>query len=70
MHTVPVGSVTGLVLSISYQIVVEKHQGELSRVSTPGEGTEFIVKIPMLTECVGCSVNFVFILLILGFMFN
>ncbi|NEP11661.1 MAG: PAS domain S-box protein [Symploca sp. SIO2C1] len=44
--TKPVGSGTGLGLSISYQIVVEKHGGELNCVSTPGQGTEFIIKIP------------------------
>lgn len=45
--TKPVGSGTGLGLSISYQIVVEKHQGQLSCISALGEGTEFIVKIPV-----------------------
>ena len=46
--TKPVGSGMGLGLSISHQIVVEKHQGELSCVSTPGKGTELIVKIPLI----------------------
>jgi two-component system NtrC family sensor kinase len=50
--TKPVGSGTGLGLSISYQIVVEKHKGELTCVSTLGERTEFIVKIPIVDECV------------------
>jgi len=45
--TKPVGSGTGLGLSISYQIVVEKHQGQIYCNSTPGQGTEFIVKIPL-----------------------
>ncbi|NEQ21535.1 MAG: PAS domain S-box protein [Microcoleus sp. SIO2G3] len=45
--TKPVGSGTGLGLSISYQIIVEKHKGKISCVSTPGEGTEFIVEIPL-----------------------
>ncbi len=45
--TKPVGSGTGLGLSISYQIVVEKHSGNLSCVSEPGEGTKFIVEIPL-----------------------
>ncbi|RUR78328.1 ATP-binding protein [Chlorogloeopsis fritschii PCC 9212] len=45
--TKPVGQGTGLGLSISYQIVVEKHSGILECVSTPGKGTEFIIKIPV-----------------------
>ena len=45
--TKPVGSGTGLGLSISYQIVVEKHQGQLRCVSAPGQGTTFIVEIPL-----------------------
>jgi signal transduction histidine kinase len=46
--TKPVGSGTGLGLSISYQIVVEKHKGHLGCVSALGEGTEFIVEIPVM----------------------
>lgn len=45
--TKPVGKGTGLGLSISYQIVVEKHGGELQCISASGEGTEFIIKIPV-----------------------
>jgi signal transduction histidine kinase/tetratricopeptide (TPR) repeat protein len=45
--TKPVGSGTGLGLSISYQIVMEKHQGRLLCESTPDQGTEFIVEIPL-----------------------
>lgn len=45
--TKPVGRGTGLGLSISHQIVVEKHSGQLTCVSEPGEGTEFIVEIPI-----------------------
>lgn len=45
--TKPVGEGTGLGLSISYQIIVEKHGGQLECFSVPGEGTEFIVKIPL-----------------------
>ena len=44
--TKPVGKGTGLGLSISYQIIVEKHNGQIFCVSTPGEGAEFIIKIP------------------------
>ena len=45
--TKSVGSGTGLGLSTSYSIVVEKHGGQLSYISTPGEGTEFIIEIPV-----------------------
>ncbi|MBW4512007.1 MAG: AAA family ATPase [Scytonematopsis contorta HA4267-MV1] len=45
--TKPVGSGTGLGLSISYQIIVDKHKGKLLCNSTPGEGTEFVIEIPM-----------------------
>ncbi|OCQ97482.1 hypothetical protein BCD64_21040 [Nostoc sp. MBR 210] len=44
--TKPVGKGTGMGLSISYQIIVKKHRGELHCVSTPGEGTEFVISIP------------------------
>jgi signal transduction histidine kinase len=45
--TKPVGQGTGLGLSISYQIVVEKHGGQLKCFSTPGEGTEFWIEVPI-----------------------
>lgn len=45
--TKPVGKGTGLGLSISYQIVVEKHSGSMECISAPGEGAEFVIKIPI-----------------------
>ncbi|MBD2522286.1 ATP-binding sensor histidine kinase [Nostoc sp. FACHB-133] len=45
--TKPIGSGTGLGLSISYQIIVDKHKGSLTCDSTLGEGTEFVIQIPM-----------------------
>ncbi|MBR8835621.1 MAG: GAF domain-containing sensor histidine kinase [Stigonema ocellatum SAG 48.90 = DSM 106950] len=45
--TKPVGKGTGIGLSISHQIVVEKHGGKISCISAPGEGTEFIIEIPI-----------------------
>ncbi|MBW4490362.1 MAG: hypothetical protein KME12_21495 [Trichocoleus desertorum ATA4-8-CV12] len=45
--TKPVGKGTGLGMSISYQLVVEKHGGSLQCVSAPGEGTEFVIEIPI-----------------------
>ena len=45
--TKAVGAGTGLGLSISYQIVVEKHRGQLHCSSIPGQGTEFVIHIPL-----------------------
>ncbi|MGB7442500.1 MAG: response regulator [Coleofasciculaceae cyanobacterium] len=45
--TKPVGSGTGLGLSTSHQIIVEKHKGQIRYVSNPGQGTEVIVEIPV-----------------------
>jgi signal transduction histidine kinase len=45
--TKPTGKGTGLGLSISYQIVTERHHGRLLVDTTPGEGTKFIVEIPI-----------------------
>ncbi|MBW4659688.1 MAG: PAS domain-containing protein [Drouetiella hepatica Uher 2000/2452] len=44
--TKPVGKGTGMGLSISYQIVTERHGGTLQCVSTPGQGAEFKIEIP------------------------
>jgi len=44
--TKPVGEGTGLGLSISYQII-ENHGGKIEVVSPPGQGTEFIITIPI-----------------------
>jgi len=48
--TKPVGSGTGLGLSISYQIVVERHGGQLKCNSAPGQGSEFIIEIPLQAQ--------------------
>lgn len=45
--TKPVGQGTGLGLSISYQIVVDRHGGQLRCDSTLGQGTEFVVELPI-----------------------
>ncbi|MEH2308888.1 sensor histidine kinase [Nostoc sp.] len=44
--TKPIGKGTGMGMSISYQIITEKHGGKLECFSTPGKGTEFIIQIP------------------------
>ncbi|NDJ21619.1 PAS domain S-box protein [Nostoc sp. B(2019)] len=45
--TKPVGKGTGMGLSISYQIVVKNHRGQLQCISAPGEGAEFVITIPL-----------------------
>ncbi len=45
--TKPVGSGTGLGMSISYQIAVEKHRGQLECISAPGQGTAFLISVPI-----------------------
>ncbi|HAJ64690.1 MAG TPA: ATPase, partial [Cyanobacteria bacterium UBA8543] len=51
--TKPVGQGTGLGLSISRQIVVAKHGGTLDVNSTLGEGSEFVITLPVKFESVG-----------------
>ncbi|MBE9004607.1 PAS domain S-box protein [Fortiea sp. LEGE XX443] len=51
--TKPVGKGTGMGMSISYQIITEKHGGKLECYSKPGEGTEFIITIPIQHLCSG-----------------
>lgn len=51
--TKSVGKGKGLGLSISYQIVTEKHQGKLWCSSAPGQGSEFVIEIP--TRLVVCQ---------------
>jgi signal transduction histidine kinase len=45
--TKAVGKGTGLGLAIARQIVEETHGGKLSFNSVLGEGTEFIIEIPV-----------------------
>ncbi len=48
--TKPIGKGTGLGLSISHEIIVEKHSGKLYCHSVPGQGTEFVIEIPIMQE--------------------
>ncbi len=52
--TKPVGQGTGLGMSISYQIVVEKHGGQLQFTSTLGQGTEFLISLPIEQQKSSC----------------
>jgi len=45
--TKPVGKGTGMGMSISYQIIAEKHQGRIECKSTIGQGTTFEIEIPV-----------------------
>ncbi|MDJ0799894.1 MAG: response regulator [Calothrix sp. MO_167.B12] len=45
--TKPVGKGTGLGLSIAHEIIVTKHQGTLEVNSTLGQGSEFIISLPI-----------------------
>ena len=45
--TKPVGKGTGIGLSISYSIITKKHDGDLSCQSIWGEGSEFVVTVPV-----------------------
>ncbi len=48
--TKPVGKGTGMGLSISYQIVTDRHNGSLQCTSSPGNGAEFAIEIPLKTS--------------------
>ncbi len=45
--TKEVGKGTGQGLTIAYDVIVRKHGGQLSFDSRPGEGTEFIIALPL-----------------------
>jgi two-component system, NtrC family, sensor kinase len=45
--TKPVNQGTGMGLSISYQIITDKHKGKLECFSTSGAGAEFVIQIPI-----------------------
>ncbi|MBR8837763.1 MAG: protein kinase [Stigonema ocellatum SAG 48.90 = DSM 106950] len=48
--TKAVGKGTGLGLAIAQQIIVEKHNGSLTVNSRLGEGTEFVITLPILDQ--------------------
>ena len=45
--TKPVGVGTGLGISVSYVIIKENHHGEMQVKSEPGQGTTFIIDLPV-----------------------
>jgi signal transduction histidine kinase len=48
--TKPVGKGTGLGLAISYQIIIDKHNGQINCLSTFGQGTKFIITLPISVD--------------------
>jgi two-component system NtrC family sensor kinase len=58
--TKAVGKGTGLGLSVSYGIIKE-HKGEITVESTPGTGTTFVLKFPVMamkSRCPHCRISF------------
>jgi signal transduction histidine kinase len=45
--TKPIGAGTGLGLSVSYFIITERHQGDISVSSVPGQGSCFTIRLPL-----------------------
>ena len=45
--TKPTGEGTGLGLSLSYDMVVKGHGGNIDLKSEEGEGSEFIIQLPV-----------------------
>jgi signal transduction histidine kinase len=48
--TKSVGKGTGMGLAISHQIITETHQGEFYCLSQAGQGTEFVIKLPIAQQ--------------------
>ncbi|HIK56782.1 MAG TPA: response regulator [Synechococcales cyanobacterium M55_K2018_004] len=56
--TKPMGKGTGIGMSISHQIITEKHRGKLICVSSPNQGAEFMIQIPVRQQnCMGEQAN-------------
>ena len=53
--TKPAGKGTGMGMSISYQIITEKHGGKLKCLSTAGAGTEFVIQIPIRQQLMAAA---------------
>lgn len=50
--TKPIGKGTGMGMSISYQIITQKHRGKIKCFSTPSLGTEFVIQIPIRQQTI------------------
>ncbi|MFM7426008.1 MAG: sensor histidine kinase, partial [Elainella sp.] len=51
--TKPAGKGTGLGMSISYQIITQMHRGLISCSSVPGQGSQFVIRLPLQTAETG-----------------
>ncbi|MEG4225573.1 ATP-binding protein [Microcoleus sp. N9_B2] len=54
--TKPLGKGTGMGLSISRKILIEKHCGQLECISTPEQGTQFIIDLPTICKATNIAV--------------
>ncbi|MEG4492456.1 ATP-binding protein [Microcoleus sp. D3_18_C4] len=54
--TKPIGKGTGMGLSISRKILIEKHCGQLECISTPEQGTQFIIDLPTICRATKIAV--------------
>jgi signal transduction histidine kinase len=48
--TKPVGKGTGQGLAIAHDVVVNKHKGTIAIETAPGEGTTFVIRIPIASD--------------------
>lgn len=48
--TKSIGQGTGLGLSVSHQIITENHSGRIYCISHPGQGSKFVIEIPIRLE--------------------
>ncbi len=48
--TKPIGKGTGMGMSISYQIITKNHGGRFYCISSSGQGTQFVIEIPLKQE--------------------
>ncbi len=48
--TKPIGKGTGMGMSISYQVITEKHGGTLTCDSSPNKGTTFVLTLPFIKD--------------------
>jgi signal transduction histidine kinase len=48
----PLGTGRGLGLPISHKIIVDKHKGQIQCHSIEGLGTEIVIKLPIICQCI------------------